>query len=292
MTWKDVVEERQSTNATTTCDGPRRSPNFRRALWVSRDRPRRGRIRREREYCVAAKLRKTSRDATRPPRQGRVAARSTRRYRLFRRQFDALLPGFEPKKQMAVSARRGRANLRFLDFDSFTVNRLFNPIARGRRPRLAATPPARARERRVPLRAGDERGLPAAAAARRVRRGVHRVDVGLYAEPRSAGGPHLGRGPIFCAGTLFLREGDAARAPRASIRSGAREVEFGSRPPRPCGRSARRPRGAAATLWTIHVARARRRRDPADDGTRGGAATPPTAPGPRLRPAGPRADAR
>ncbi|KAH8097691.1 hypothetical protein JL720_591 [Aureococcus anophagefferens] len=79
-------------------------------------------------------------------------------YRLFRRQFEILLPGFVPKKQLAVSARRGKASLRRLRLNATALNRLFNP--RGRR------------------------GLPAAAAALRLRQREHRLDVGLHAEPR------------------------------------------------------------------------------------------------------------
>ncbi|KAH8049200.1 hypothetical protein JL722_11997 [Aureococcus anophagefferens] len=50
-------------------------------------------------------------------------------YRLFRRQFEILLPGFVPKKQLAVSARRGKASLRRLRLNATALNRLFNPLA-------------------------------------------------------------------------------------------------------------------------------------------------------------------
>ncbi|KAH8058171.1 hypothetical protein JL722_6022 [Aureococcus anophagefferens] len=44
-------------------------------------------------------------------------------YRLFRRQFEILLPGFVPKKQLAVSARRGKASLRRLRLNATALNR-------------------------------------------------------------------------------------------------------------------------------------------------------------------------
>lgn len=50
-------------------------------------------------------------------------------YRLFKRQFEVLLPGFEPKDQLAVSARRGRASLRRLKGDARAINKLFNPLS-------------------------------------------------------------------------------------------------------------------------------------------------------------------
>mmetsp|Transcript_9392 Transcript_9392/g.29180 ORF Transcript_9392/g.29180 Transcript_9392/m.29180 type:complete len:516 (-) Transcript_9392:31-1578(-) len=49
-------------------------------------------------------------------------------FRLFRRQFEVLLPDFEPKEQLAVSARRGRASLRRLNGDARAINKLFNPL--------------------------------------------------------------------------------------------------------------------------------------------------------------------
>jgi len=50
-------------------------------------------------------------------------------YRLFRKQFDILLPGLVPKQQLAVSARRGKASLRKLRPNATALNRLFNPMA-------------------------------------------------------------------------------------------------------------------------------------------------------------------
>ena len=50
-------------------------------------------------------------------------------YRLFRRQFEILLPNLVPKKQLAVSARRGKASLRRLTLNATALNRLFNPLA-------------------------------------------------------------------------------------------------------------------------------------------------------------------
>ncbi|KAJ1445219.1 hypothetical protein M885DRAFT_550619 [Pelagophyceae sp. CCMP2097] len=48
-------------------------------------------------------------------------------YSMFRRQFGMLFVGFNPKKQLAVSAWRGSARLRDLELNASVLNLIFNP---------------------------------------------------------------------------------------------------------------------------------------------------------------------
>ena len=78
---------------------------------------------------------------------------------VFRRQFEVLLPDFEPKEQLAVNARRGRASCDGLSGDASAINKLVRT-----------------------WRLCTDTNWPLAADAVRLRRREHSVDVGVYTQ--------------------------------------------------------------------------------------------------------------